>query len=366
MEKSTKTNARAPDDRWLSGHLYYHQSLDQVMHGWVRPLVISLVEAETIDAFFFLRYALGGPHVRLRLHTVAGAKESVAEAMRAAAETFVHESPSASTLDDEVIQGWNKSIVASDPHESDTSVYPDNSFHLVPFRPEVDRYGGLDRLQSSLDLFALSSIAALQFLTVHQHTSRGGKLGQALIMLFGQAAAFASDAAELADLLRYAVDAWGEPMVSLVEKGQRVADQRRSFFRQQIDDCARHVYEVKRHASPAQRDGNPERGTSAVDWLLAGMASLSTILATSDRHTRARIGGSQLHMTASRLGLTNAEEVYLSSLLTATLREAEANRLESVNDEGQTGRDRMFEIELASTSTAILLAKALSTLRATP
>ena len=43
-----------------------------------------------------------------------------------------------------------------------------------------------------------------------------------------------------------------------------------------------------------------------------------------NRVARAWIGGSHLHMTASRLGLGNVEEVYLSRLLTVTLAAARA------------------------------------------
>ena len=50
-----------------------------------------------------------------------------------------------------------------------------------------------------------------------------------------------------------------------------------------------------------------------------GANRLSAAIGAVDRVTRARIGGSQLHMTATRLGLSNAEEVYLSRLLTVTL-----------------------------------------------
>lgn len=44
-----------------------------------------------------------------------------------------------------------------------------------------------------------------------------------------------------------------------------------------------------------------------------------------DRPTRFRIGASQIHMTASRLGLSNPEEVYLSRISSLVLDHVQAD-----------------------------------------
>ena len=67
-----------------------------------------------------------------------------------------------------------------------------------------------------------------------------------------------------------------------------------------------------------------EIASRAVDFLVLGAARLSAAVSGADRPTRVRIGGSQLHMTATRLGIGNAEEVYISRLLTSTLHELSA------------------------------------------
>src|SRR4029077_10770432 len=74
-----------------------------------------------------------------------------------------------------------------------------------------------------------------------------------------------------------------------------------------------------------------EPWVDALEVLVVGAGKLSAVLATAERVTRARIGGSHLHMTASRLGLRNEEEVYLSSLLTTTLREARTHGREDLS-----------------------------------
>ena len=50
--------------------------------------------------------------------------------------------------------------------------------------------------------------------------------------------------------------------------------------------------------------------------LIEGARRLAWIVRGVDQSVHQRIGTSQLHMTANRLGLNNAEEVFLSQILT--------------------------------------------------
>src|SRR5689334_6616478 len=127
---------------WISFHLYYHEDLTRAVLGFVRPAVSSLLEAGWIDRFFFVRYGLGGPHLRLRLRPVAACEPLVDRGVRRAAEQFLDGSPSTAVLDPEALRRQTLAMLASDPHETDGSVYPDNFLLAVPFRPETQRYGG--------------------------------------------------------------------------------------------------------------------------------------------------------------------------------------------------------------------------------
>lgn len=308
----TESNSTRVQDHWLSGHLHYHQSLDPVVQAFVRPLAASLAKDGQIDAFFFVRYHLGGPHVRLRLRAVPEAREQALAAMRQAAERFLEISPSTSSLDEETIRRTNEAILAGDPHETDDAVYPDNSFRVVPFRPEVERYGGPGLFGASLDLFTLSSVAVLETLSKHGDAPRTALLSRAFRLLLEQALGFAADEVELCDLLRYGVDSMGGDMPRILEKGDRVAGSQRDVFLQLFRNSVAEVRSLQTGSGPGDRP---------VDLLVTGSGRLSAALGFTDRGARAWIGGSQLHMTASRLGLSNVEEVYLSRLLTVTLGE---------------------------------------------
>jgi lantibiotic biosynthesis dehydratase-like protein len=217
-------------ENWISGHLHYHQGLDPVVRGFVRPLVAALAKNGRINAFFFVRYSLGGPHVRLRLRVVPGAREQALAAMQQAAERFLERSPSTRPLDEETIRRANEAILASDPHETDGAVYPDNSFRVVPFRPEVERYGGPGLVGFSLDLFTLSSVAVLEILAKPRDVQRPALLSQAFRLLLLQALGFAADETELGDLLRYGVDSMGGDMPRILEKGTESPDPRGRRF----------------------------------------------------------------------------------------------------------------------------------------
>lgn len=286
-------------ESWIAGHLYYHQSFLRAVQGFVRPLAASLVEDGLVDGLFFIRYALGGPHVRLRLRVLSGAEERALAAMRQTARSFLEREPSASSLSEEAIRRSNQAFLANDPGEED-AVYPDNTLRIVPFHPEVERYGGPDRFRASLDFFTLSSVAAVEFLSRHGDAPRSVQLARAFGLLLRQALGFAADEAELSDLLRYGVDSWGESLPKVVEKADAVA-------RSQMD-----VFLGLFHEPPS---------SPASDLLTRGAQALSAAIGT-DRVLRARIGGSQLHMTANRLGLGNPEELYLSRLWVKTLEQA--------------------------------------------
>jgi hypothetical protein len=233
---------------------------------------------------------------------VSGCSELVDRAVRQAAENFFARTPSKSTLGEEALRRTTESILSQDPHETDGTIHPDNSLAAVPFRPEVARYGGPDLLPHSLDFFTISSIAALDFLTCFGEEPRSRQLILAFRLLLRQALGFASDPDELLLLLSYGVLSWGKLYPAILAKGERVfATQREvlcGLFNQGISEVASEV---------------SANGTAAC--LCKAAQILSRIVGWAD--LRRSIGVSQLHMTATRIGLSNPEEAYISHLLSA-------------------------------------------------
>ena len=293
---------------WLNYHLYYHQDLGPAIDYFVRPLVIGLLRSDWIDGFFFVRYGLGGPHIRLRLHPRLGALALVAEVAEGQARSFLASRPSTSNLTQLSILRVNQQLLASDPHEIDDSVYPDNTFLTFPFRPEIERYGGPELWGDSLDFFVLSSATVLELLREYGGEPRSRHVTLAFQVLAGQALGFARDEEDLIVLLRYAVDLWGGRMPQAMEKADRVLTEKRRNFEQLFD---RELGLLSNRPDAAVTAGEEARAR-----LNEGARRLAWIVRGVDRSVHQQIGTSQLHMTANRLGLNNAEEVFLSQILT--------------------------------------------------
>jgi hypothetical protein len=295
-------------DRWQSFHLYYHEDLNRAVLGFARPVVSRLLDLDAIDSFFFVRYGLGGPHLRLRLRVRAGNENLVADLVGKAAETFLTGNPSQATLAAEAIERETKAILAADPGEKEDSSYADNTFHAASFEPEVERYGGTDLLPASLDFFALSSVAALRFQLEFNHESRATRVGGALRLLLRQSLGFCATLDELVSCLSYGIHTWATSLPGVAAKGHQVYAAKPAAF---LDLFCR---EIK---ATATEDG----GTSlARTGAMLGEAArrLSWEVAPAAAARRLIIGSSHLHMTANRLGLSNPEELYVSCLLTDT------------------------------------------------
>lgn len=295
---------------WQSFHLYYHGSRDRLLIELVRPLVQTFLAAGQIDSFFFVRFALGGPHIRLRLRTIPGHEAAVQREVEHAAESFFARAPSTESLTADTIRQGNGPILASDPNEEDDGVYPDNSVRLTPFRPETKRYGGPLLLPRSLDVFAVSSAEVFRFLAVHRDTPAARRLADISRLLVRQAFYLADGSAELTDLLGYGVDGWGTPLQAIVQHADEV------FARQSEPLCRLLRSEID--ALLREDAGEAPEGEFA-----GTVRHLRWQIAAANATERRRIGCSQLHMTANRLGLTNPDEVYLGRLLGRALRQLE-------------------------------------------
>lgn len=281
--------------RWRSCHLYYHGDADLLLAGLVRPLVGALLRTGAVDRFFFVRYQLGGPHVRLRLRAAAEPSGAVEAAVGSAAAEFFALHPSTRMLPAETIHLRTREILAADAAESDDRVHPDNSLRILPFVPEVDRYGGPALIGATLDFFTLSSVRALGFIAAAAGEPRSRRIPRILHLLAGQALGFARGAVELPDLLAYAAVEEGHPLAPFTARGDRTYEEQPEVFQRLLADAADAGGST---GSPAEE---ARRLAAAVDRAAPG--------------TRRRILTSHLHMTANRLGLRNPEEVWLGRVL---------------------------------------------------
>lgn len=297
------------EPQWLSFHLFYHGDRNKVLTDFVRPAVSSLVGRGRIDSFFFVRYALGGPHVRLRVY--AKGLSELEEVLIRAAREFLERLPSTQSLDVETLKRYNQDLLAENA-ECDERVFPDNSYQVFPFAPEVERYGGQQLWEHSLDFFAISSLRSLEHVVLCGDAPWAHQLSHIFRLLARQAFGFAEEEDEFIDLLGYAVDFWKTRAERLIVRGDEAFEKSREVYERLL----RHEIESCLAMAPAS---TPKPGSAEV--LAIAARQLSVEIRSADPEARRRILTSQLHMTANRLGMKNSEEVYLSRLLWRTARE---------------------------------------------
>jgi hypothetical protein len=291
---------------WVSYHLFYHQPGDRLLLRLVLPLVRELRRRGRISRFFFIRYGEGGPHIRLRLLCDPRHKKTADASLRRRAARFFERWPSG-PLDgggEARRQTWYSLVGDS----RGGATYPDNSAVEIPFEPEVERYGGADLLDDSLEYFYRSSLCVLRLAARHRGMDKPFLLGLGLRLLWWQALGFAAGREELSRLAAYMAGA--RQGGALVERADRE-------FAARGDSYAR----LLRGEIERLRDGEPL--AESPEFLLAAAARhLRQRIRGAGEEARWRILSSQLHMTANRLGLLKLEELYLGRLLWRALQHA--------------------------------------------
>ncbi|HEX2093811.1 MAG TPA: lantibiotic dehydratase C-terminal domain-containing protein [Longimicrobiaceae bacterium] len=297
---------------WRGFHIYYHADQDRVLSGLVRPAVAVLLADGDVESFFFIRYGLGGPHIRLRLLPHPGRAGIVAAKLRGAAEEFFARRPSTEPVPEEIVRRRNRELIADDPFadERDDVVVPDNSIREFPVRFEIDRYGGSRLCEHSLDFFAISSVACLRLLDAHESLPRSQRLSEVARMVVRHAWGFASDAESFVPLVGWGVQLFRDALARAVELGDTAFENRRNAVCQLVRS---ELAALATRFRPEERDTSPDIAAAArrLAWEARD--------ATPDQQWR--IGSSQIHMTANRLGLLNPEEAYLGRMLWRATRE---------------------------------------------
>lgn len=296
--------ARADAAAWRAWHLFYHADRERLVAELVRPTIAELRADGHINGFYFIRYDLGGPHVRLRLRPARGRAAQVAAKVRDAAEAFFARRPSTRSIPAEAIVRRNTGIVASDPQTGGAAdeVYPDNSIREFAPLFEVDRYGGPGLFPHSLEFFTLSSHETFRFVSAEQERAAGQRLAIAGRLCVDQAWGFARDGDEFTELVAYPsrlfTGAWTE---RFIQRGDEAFDRNRAVHTRLLRDELRALTEgASGRLSPA---------------LAGGARRLARRVRGEEEGTKWTIGSSQLHMTANRLGLLNPEELYLGQIL---------------------------------------------------
>ncbi len=289
--------------RWRAYHVFYHADRDRMLRELAWPLMLELASLGVIDRFYFVRYSLGGPHLRLRWRlkdeNTSGRAEEV---LQKRAAGFFDKYPSKAPVAQDQILATNRAIATTDPAaRADVSrVYADNSWRQFTPVFEINRYGGADHIGASIDLFCISSLAILKMLD-ERGNSRRDWINSAMMRLALQLAwGLAGDEEDFVRLAAYASEAWGDSLEPCIREADLV------FSRQEKQITELVIAELE--SVCASKNCEPSSLVNISRGLAAEISGLS-------RQAHWPITSSHIHMTANRIGLNNPEEVYLSRLL---------------------------------------------------
>ena len=308
---------------WLSFHVYHQSGIDRILRQCVAPLVDRLTQSGDVRRFFFLRYASGGLHLRLRF---GGERRILEERVRPevleAVSAHMREFPSRVELGPVDLQRLAEQCRDFDG-DSPVPPQPDNTILEAVYEPEWERYGGRRGVEIAEEHFAFSSREAIAFLLAESgdagspamHKREGQRrLGTMTQVMFVLPAAFGCTPTQTAALLtRY--------QEMLLETYLR--DVSRRLLEEQF------VPQRNRLAALAETllcSDAPVTGSLAARWADHGRYVVRQLVAAgvagNSDFERApyysRILTSYMHMFANRLGIFLNAELYLTYLVART------------------------------------------------
>jgi hypothetical protein len=330
-------------DDWVALHVFYASDSNPILVEAVRPLVDELRRDELIDRWFFIKYWMEGPHLRVRFRpTRPELRDEVLTRATAALETFLARRPA---LYDTDIEGlgdlYKKMYIAEYSEQRYVEEYgdgempfrPNNSVAELPYDQEFDRYGGPAGMALGEWHFQASSDLVAKLLATSNTHVRPVLLGLATQLSLLTAYTFlGSDEAVSRFFQRYRgfwETSYQEPSddyhgsfdksfaltrESLLERIGRIRAITASPSDQALSGIERawltHCRELRERVLAASAAGDllfPSRTTGEREPI-TDPEGLATVLLSS-----------YIHMTNNRFGVAILDEIYLSYLIEKAL-----------------------------------------------
>jgi thiopeptide-type bacteriocin biosynthesis protein len=155
---------------WQAFHIYYSDSLDNMLTTVVEDEVKELISKGAVDSWFFLRYWEGGPHLRFRLKLKSDVScekiDQVKNETIRAFDRYLDQYPSKTILNavnhKEALQWLAKLEGVSQQMSSKAT--ENNTISVESYHPELNKYGGINGVQIAESLFQSSSHLVLNSL----------------------------------------------------------------------------------------------------------------------------------------------------------------------------------------------------------
>jgi hypothetical protein len=279
--------------RQWTAYEFYLTERDFAITHFLWPAIASLHKEGLLCRCNFLRYSLPEPHLFFELELQPHSHDAADSLLRQAAADCLRQSQLAAVSRSPASREISQGTLRERPSRIDSKLYGGDAY------VEYGRY-----------FLSLASVQAVHFLSLEVTAQWSRRLTLVFRHLARQALGFAGGEDELVSLLAYVAEWKGNPG-SILARADRTFDQRREAF-----------------SGLFQRELERAR-CSGSDWSTAEEAlvnvaparCLSNALQPCPSQARRDILCRQMHLTANRLGMRNADEVLLSRLLSRAANE---------------------------------------------
>lgn len=318
------------DSEWISFHVFYAANANPFLATAVGPLIARLRSDALITKWFFIRYWIEGPHIRLRLLPTPGAADRVRSIAEESIAIFLEKRPALYEDDRDASGDLYKSMFLAEYGEpvwnetyGENGSMPfraNNSVHEIEYEREFTRYGGAAAIVLAESHFEFSSdeiLVTLHDTNVHLRTILLGQAVQQTLLLCYSV--LKSNEAVAAFLERYRKmweTAYSEPSDSQHDKFDASFERMRTDFVRR----AEHIRDVANKGSDVDAIPTELRWVDHAETLRTQLEQL---------HDKGSMdfGGRQIddfedalsvllssfvHMSNNRLGASILDEVYIA------------------------------------------------------
>lgn len=321
---------------WYAYYIFYTSNNNPLLIDCIKPLIEELRDLNLIERWFFIRYWLEGPHLRLRIKPRPESYDRVKCIVNERVIAFLKVRPALYEVKSEIVGDIYKDMFLMEGSEEEWNelygddgmpIRPSNSTSVEVYEPEYIKYGGPNGVEISEQHFEDSSDLVLSLLDETNAHVRSVLFGLALQIMFVTIGTFFPDRGDQLEFLKAYQSFWStiaqqnsktdEYENNFMQMGERlyqqivgmselVACDRQEELPSFLSDWGVKVRRTREQLDEATRESK---------ILLMSRESGARNVADDENKVRRSLLVPYIHMTNNRIGISIPEEIYLSYLL---------------------------------------------------
>lgn len=319
---------------WISVHIFYSANPTPLLVECLTPLVRQLRERGLIAGYFFIRYWLGGPHIRLRLLLSETSSEAeIKGVLEPAVGAFLARRPALFEVDNTRLKSYYRNLYEAEYGTEDylarygengeIPAYDNNTFHYIAYEPELGRYGGEAGLALAEQHFEVSSDIVLKLSSETNVHVRSIVMGHAVQLMLQLCYGFFGGDEQVSDFLRRYIVFWQDFYGKDRSNLHPIYDRKYTHIAAKLQQRIREVRSFIQQGPDENGTEIERKWATHVGKLRQSLVSLLEtdrleLPAAMPRQEGPMLGyllTSYVHMTNNRIGVSILDESYLSYLI---------------------------------------------------